>query len=137
MSAHADKTILFVEDDESDVELTRRAFEELGFGPRLEVCPDGRCALASLDKGLQPALILTDVKMPFVNGLELAQTVRADARWKGIPIVFLTSSSEKKDREAAAALGIPDFLSKPMQMADYRPIVERLSDILDGHGAVT
>jgi CheY-like chemotaxis protein len=130
MSPLADKTVLFAEDDEADVELTRRAFAELGFDARLVTASNGKEALRRMDDGLVPDLVLTDLKMPLVNGLELARALRGDDRRKEIPVVILTSSSEVKDRDAAAALGVEAFEMKPMELEGYRPIVARLKALL-------
>ena len=126
MSDLSEKVVLFVEDDDADVELTRRAFEELGFDARVELASDGHAALQRLRAGLRPDLILTDLKMPKINGLELARLLHADPQLASIPVVFLTSSAERRDREEALTLGARAFVTKPMQLADFEPIVALL-----------
>ena len=123
MSDLSEKVVLFVEDDDADVELTTRAFESLGFDARVEHASDGHAALQRLRAGLRPDLILTDLKMPKINGLELARVLHADPQLASIPVVFLTSSAERRDREEALTLGAKAFVTKPMQLADFAPIV--------------
>lgn len=132
MPGPADPLILLVEDDEADVELTLRGFADHGFRPRVEVARHGREALERLEAGLRPDLVLSDVKMPLMDGLALAHALAAHDQWSRIPLVMLTSSSEKRDRDAAAQAGARDYLVKPMELAGYGPLVERLRALLDG-----
>lgn len=126
MSLLAQKTILLVEDDEADVELTRRAFEFYGFDARVETAADGHEALERLRCGPLPDLVLTDIKMPRVNGLELQERLRADERLRQLPVVFLTSSSERADLEHALLHGARAYLQKPMELAQFEAVVAEL-----------
>lgn len=130
MSDLASKTILLVEDDEADVELTRRAFDHYGFDVRLETAPDGEAAMQRLRAGLRPSLIVTDLKMPRLNGLELQLRLNADPALEPLPLVVLTSSSERGDRETSLSRGARAFLQKPMQLDDWRPVIEELRSAL-------
>lgn len=130
MSDLAAKSVLLVEDDDADVELTRRAFEHYGFDVRLETAPDGAAALERLRAGPRPDLLVTDLKMPRLNGLELQQRMIEEPALKGLPVVVLTSSSERGDRETALGRGARAFLQKPMQLDDWRAVIETLKGVL-------
>lgn len=132
MSAIAGKRLLYVEDDDWDVELARRAFEIFGFDARLETAPDGHSALELLKADPLPDLVLTDIKMPRVNGLELQEKMRSDDRLRSLKTAFLTSSAERGDRERALAHGALAFLQKPMDLDSWKPIVEKLRALLGG-----
>lgn len=132
MSAIADKKVLYVEDDEWDIELAKRAFDLFGFAARLETAPDGQAALDMLRSGPLPDLVLTDIKMPRINGLELQEKLRADERLQGLKVAVLTSSAEIGDRERALAHGALAFLQKPMELDAWKPVIETLRQLLAG-----
>jgi two-component system response regulator len=131
------KTVLYVEDDEDDKELTLIHFREAGFSPQVVWVRNGEEALDFLRRGLRgeaplPGLVLADLKMPKMNGLELLGAVRANALWAPIPFVFMTSSGDHRDREAAERLGVTLYLEKPFTAADYGAVVARLGAALAG-----
>ena len=130
MSEITGKTVLYVEDDDLDVELMRRAFESYGFDARLETASDGHAALELLRGDPLPDLVLTDIKMPRVNGLELQEKIRADDRLRELKVAVLTSSAEKGDRERALSHGALAFLQKPMDLDAWKPVVEKLRELL-------
>jgi CheY-like chemotaxis protein len=132
MSENTGKRLLYVEDDAWDVELLQRAFEVYGFDARVETAPDGQAALDLLRGGQPPDLVLTDIKMPRVNGLELQEKIRADARLHALRVAVLTSSAEKGDRERALAHGALAFLQKPMELEAWKPVIETLRALLAG-----
>lgn len=125
-----EKVILLAEDDEGDVFLLRRAFERNGFQPRLLVARDGKEALATLESAPRVDLLLTDLKMPVMNGLELLRDVKARARFEGLRCAVLTSSGERRDREAAERLRVDAYLEKPMSSEQWAPVIERLRALL-------
>lgn len=126
--------MLYVEDDEDDKDLTLIHFREAGFLPEVDWARNGEEALERLRRGLQgaplPDLILADLKMPKMSGLELLAQVRANAHWSRIPFVFMTSSGDHRDKEAAESLRVSLYLEKPISGADYAAVVMRLSALL-------
>lgn len=124
------QVILLVEDNLDDEELTRLAFMECKFANELVVARDGQDALDYLfasgkysgrDVCDQPQVVLLDLKIPKVDGLEVLRRVRADERTKCVPVVVLTSSKQKQDMLSACMLGANSYIQKPV---DYNRFVE-------------
>jgi two-component system response regulator len=124
------KTILLVEDNPDDVLLTQRAMQKNGLGIEVVVARDGAEALALLfegrNGGLVPALILLDLKLPRVDGLEVLKRVRADARTRLLPVVVLTSSKEEQDLIASYSLGANSYIQKPVDFDRFIEAVRQL-----------
>lgn len=122
------KAILLVEDDQVDVMTVRRALKELHVTNRLEHMENGEDALAFLRDTTKdrPCLILLDLNMPIMNGIEFLQEVKSDAELKCIPVVMLTTSDEQKDKLESFTLGIAGYMRKPV---DYRQFVEIIRTI--------
>jgi len=127
--------ILLIEDNQTDIGLTRRALVKSGIGDNLVVKEDGQDALDFLfNKGISagglenilPDLILLDLKMPKVSGLEVLRRIREDRRTRRIPVVVLTSSIEEKDVAAAYDLGANSYLRKPV---DFKQFAEAIHSI--------
>jgi CheY-like chemotaxis protein len=124
--------ILLVEDNPSDAELTSRALKKKNIGSRLFHVKDGAEAISFIfgegDYGKThainlPKLVLLDLKMPKVTGLEVLQKIREDDRTKIIPVVILTSSKESKDISQAYRLGANSFVEKPLEFDKYMTAV--------------
>jgi CheY-like chemotaxis protein len=125
------KVILLVEDNPSDVDLTRRAFQKSHIANRLIVAEDGRQALDYLlesccEPARLPALILLDLKLPLVDGLEVLRQIREDRRTRRLPIVILTSSDEESDLAAAYDLGANSYIQKPVDFKRFAEAVRSL-----------
>ena len=122
------KAILLVEDDQVDVMTVRRALKELHVTNRLEHMENGEDALAFLRDTTKdrPCLILLDLNMPIMNGIEFLQEVKSDAELKCMPVVVLTTSDEQKDKLESFKLGIAGYMRKPV---DYRQFVEIIRTI--------
>jgi two-component system response regulator len=129
------RVILLVEDDPSDVGLTRRAFEKGRIGNKLIVAEDGQQALDYLfgvdpesGRGLNPlpAVVLLDLKLPKVDGLEVLKRIRADSRTKRLPVVILTSSTEPRDLGASYDLGANSYVRKPIDFVQFAEAVRQL-----------
>jgi CheY-like chemotaxis protein len=129
------KIILLVEDDPSDVGLTRRAFAKSRIANELIVAEDGQEALDYLfGRGAQagrevnelPALVLLDLKLPRVDGLEVLRRIRADPRTKRLPVVILTTSQEEQDVANSYDLGANSNIRKPVDFAQFVEAVEHL-----------
>lgn len=121
------KRILLVEDNPNDVELTLAAFEEHRLANEVVVAHDGEEALDYLfRRGAHaerlpgnPAVVLLDLKMPKVNGLEVLEAVREEPSLRSLPIVVLTSSREEPDLERCYALGVNAYVVKPVDFRDF------------------
>jgi two-component system, response regulator len=131
--------VLLVEDDDDHVFLVGRALADLdGAVVAVEVAADGeqaleRLARARFDAGCLPQLVLLDLKMPRMGGLEVLRHLRADERTRDLPVVVLTSSEHLEDREEALRLGATWFVCKPTDGRRLRAEIQQLA----GHWART
>ena len=127
--------ILLVEDNPRDVELTLRALKKRNLANRVFVVEDGAEALnfifcrgqyAQREVGHPPKVILLDLKLPKVNGLEVLRAIRADEQTRRIPVVMVTSSGEGPDIKAAYELGANSYVVKPVEFDAFQEAVSRL-----------
>jgi CheY-like chemotaxis protein len=126
--------LLLVEDDPGDVELTLTALEEYKLANEVMVVRDGQEALDYLYRrgefstrsGGNPAVMLLDLKLPKIDGLEVLQTIRSDERLKLIPVVVLTSSREERDMVRSYQLGVNAYVVKPVDFHDFVNAVKEL-----------
>ena len=123
-----------VEDDPRDVELTLTALEEYNLANEVVVTHDGAEALDYLHcrgefstrSGENPAVILLDLKLPKVDGLEVLQQIKSDPKLKVIPVVVLTSSREEKDMVASYQLGVNAYVVKPVDFHEFVNAIREL-----------
>jgi DNA-binding response OmpR family regulator len=126
--------ILLVEDDPRDVELTMTALEEYNLSNEVVVASDGEEALDYLyyrgkyqrRSGENPAVLLLDLKLPKVNGLEVLEAIRADDTLKLIPVVVLTSSREEQDMVKSYKLGVNAYVVKPVDFHEFVNAIKEL-----------
>jgi two-component system response regulator len=126
--------ILLVEDSPDDVELTLRAFKSHNITNAVVVASDGAKALEYLfgsDDGTTPpgdlpAIVLLDLKLPKVNGLEVLERIRADERTRFLPVVILTSSNEQQDLVEGYKLGVNSYVRKPVDFTEFTEAVRQL-----------
>lgn len=121
--------ILLIEDNPDDVELTLRAFRQKDLQNRIVVARDGAEAIsfATGDQGRGvPALILLDLKLPKLSGLEVLKALRDDERTALVPVVVLTSSVEEEDLVSAYRLGANSYLRKPVDFDEFLGVVGQL-----------
>lgn len=126
--------ILLVEDDPKDVELTLTALADYNLANEVIVTSDGEQALDYLHHrgafsgrpGGNPAVMLLDLKLPKVDGLEVLQHVRSDDTLRFIPVVVLTSSNEEKDMIASYRLGVNAYVVKPVDFHEFVNAVKEL-----------
>jgi CheY-like chemotaxis protein len=126
--------ILLVEDDPKDVELTLTALEEYNLANEVVVARDGAEALDYLycrgnfasRSSDNPAVLLLDLKLPKVNGLEVLQQIKSDEKLKMIPVVVLTSSKEEKDMVASYRLGVNAYVVKPVDFHEFVNAIKEL-----------
>lgn len=122
------KPILLVEDDQVDAMTVKRALKELNVTNPLVHRENGEAALAHLrDPGSEkPCIILLDLNMPLMNGIEFLQVVKQDEILRRIPVVVLTTSEEQQDKVSSFDLGVAGYMAKPV---DYRQFVEVMRSI--------
>ena len=126
--------ILIVEDDPKDVELTLTALEEYNLANEVVITRDGEEALDYLycrgnfkmRSSDNPAVLLLDLKLPKVNGLEVLQQIKSDEKLKMIPVVVLTSSREEKDMVASYKLGVNAYVVKPVDFHEFVNAIKEL-----------
>ena len=126
--------ILLVEDDPKDVELTLTALEEYHLANEVVVARDGEEALDYLyRRGIfatrsndNPAVLLLDLKLPKVDGLEVLQQIKSEENLKMIPVVVLTSSHEEKDMVASYRLGVNAYVVKPVDFHEFVNAIREL-----------
>jgi CheY-like chemotaxis protein len=127
--------ILLVEDNPDDMELALRALRKINLTNRIEVVRDGAEALdfifcrgpyegRSMENG--PKLILLDLKLPKIDGLEVLQKVKSDSRTRKTPIVVLTSSREERDIVESYELGVNSYIVKPVDFEQFMEAVNQL-----------
>ena len=127
--------ILLVEDNPNDVELTLHAFKKQKLANRIQVVRDGAEALdylfatgefAGRDINQHPKVILLDLKLPKVSGLEVLERIKADARTRSIPVVVLTSSGEERDIVESYHLGVNSYIRKPVDFEQFTESVRTI-----------
>jgi two-component system response regulator len=127
--------ILLVEDNPNDVELTLHALKEHRIANHIEVVRDGAealdfifCAGAYAHRRIEnsPKLILLDLKLPKVDGLEVLRRVKSDPRTRKIPVVMLTSSREERDIVESYQLGVNSYITKPVDFDQFSDAVRQL-----------
>jgi CheY-like chemotaxis protein len=127
--------ILLVEDNPADVELTMHALRRNNLANRIHVARDGEEALdflfcrgphstRSFDN--PPRMVLLDLKLPKVDGLEVLRQLKGDSRTKAIPVVILTSSKEDRDMVSGYRFGVNSYIQKPVDFTAFRDTIKQL-----------
>ncbi|MDP4290104.1 MAG: response regulator [Bacteroidota bacterium] len=129
------KTILLVEDNKSDIELTKRALKREHIMNEITVVEDGKEALdymfgtgayAGRDLSKMPTLVLLDIKLPIIDGLEVLKRIRADERTHRQVVVILTSSKEEHDLITGYDLGVNGYIRKPVDFIQFAEAIKYL-----------
>ncbi len=127
--------ILLVEDNPDDVELTRRALKKNNIANEIVVAADGVAALdflfgrgdhAGRDTTIQPTVVLLDLKLPKVDGMEVLRAIRANESTHLLPVVILTSSAEERDLINGYSLGANSYIRKPVDFQQFMTAVQQL-----------
>jgi two-component system response regulator len=131
-----DKIVLLAEDNEDEVTLTQMAFKKGRIPHKLVVVVDGREALdfvfyqgkyAHRTPVENPALIILDLKLPLVSGLDVLKQIRSDKNTSRIPVVVLSSSLEEQDQTDSNRLGANDFIRKPTGFSHFIEVVQQIN----------
>lgn len=130
----ADKAIdiLLVEDNSSDLELTLHALQKYKLVNHIEIARDGAEALDILfkgdgnERGARPKVILLDLKLPKLDGLQVLRKIKSDPYTHDIPVVVLTSSREERDLVESYALGVNSYIVKPVDFSQFIEAVQHL-----------
>jgi len=122
------RIILLVEDNADDILLTRRAFQQSSVPSEIVTASDGQEALdylfalgphAGRDRTIRPAIVLLDLKLPKLDGLDVLRRIRADPGTRRLPVIILTSSNEQRDIVQSYDLGANSFVRKPVNFAQF------------------
>ena len=126
------RPILLVDDNPMDVDLTLEAFREQGVANPIIVCRDGEEALQYLAEhgspsdAQLPVLVLLDLRLPKVDGIEVLRHARTDEVWKQVPVIVLTTSRERDDIATAYGLGVNSYIVKPVDFLEFADVVEAI-----------
>lgn len=123
-----DKPILLVEDDEVDQMTVKRALKDIHITNRLDIAGDGEEALKFLkdDRNQKPGIILLDLNMPRMNGIEFLTEIKKDAELMRIPVVVLTTSVEEQDKVNSYNLGVSGYMLKPVDYSQFVEVVKTI-----------
>ena len=136
MTRTKSRVLLLVEDDEGDVWATRRAFSGLSTIEQVETFKDGEHALQWLqERGGDnsgddplPALVLLDLNLPRITGIEFLERIKTDHLLRHIPVIILTTSADANDVQRAYAAGASSYLVKPASMEGFTKVAEAVSE---------
>jgi CheY-like chemotaxis protein len=130
MSSLQPPPILLVEDNPMDLDLTLRAFNKKRLTNHVQVARDGEEALAYIARWESgepvPAVILLDINLPKVSGLEVLRQLKTHERFRRIPVVILTSSREDRDLKTAYDLGVNSYIEKPVSFSKFVEVAEQI-----------
>jgi len=130
-----ERRILLVEDRQDDIDLTLRSLKENKITNKVDVARDGAEALdyifatgAYSDRNIEdlPSVVLLDIKLPKVDGMEVLRRIREDKRTKTLPVVILTSSKEEKDLINGYAIGCNSYVRKPVEFEEFSKAIRDL-----------
>lgn len=125
----SEKYILLAEDNSNDVTLTIMALKKIGVNNRLVVVPDGREALSFLlsdELQEKPSVVLMDLKLPFIDGLEVLSHIRANESTRLLPVIILSASIDGNDRVRSFELGANDFQCKPISFNEFVKLMQEI-----------
>ena len=135
MSGYEEVEILLVEDNPKDAEMTQRALRKHNLGNKVHWVKDGAEALdymfcrgdyAGRSVGRPPRLILLDIKMPKVDGIEVLRQIKADEKLRAVPVVVMTSSNEERDVVDSYRLGVNSYIVKPIEFPAFLEVVAKI-----------
>jgi two-component system response regulator len=128
-------SILLVEDNANDLELALHALKRGNLASQIDVARDGaealdyifcRGAFSGRDPADQPKVVLLDIKLPLVDGIEVLKAIRADEQTRALPVVMLTSSAEDRDLKACYDLGANSYIVKPVDIEQFFAAIQQV-----------
>lgn len=129
-TTNLNQPILLVEDNPVDLDLTLRAFKSRKLTNPIEIARDGEEAIAYIEKWKNgdpvPVVILLDLNLPKVNGLEVLETIKKHPDFRTIPVVVLTTSSESRDVNASYQLGANSYIVKPVDFEKFMEVAKQI-----------
>ena len=135
MSSYEEVEILLVEDNPKDAEMTQRALRKNNLGNKLHWVKDGAEALdyvfrrgdyGGRSAARPPRLILLDIKMPKIDGIEVLRQIKADEKMRTVPVVVMTSSNEERDVVDSYRLGVNSYIVKPIEFPAFLEVVTKI-----------
>lgn len=129
MKFNSEVEILLVEDNESDAELITRVLRKHHLANNIVLLKDGVEALEFLsgeNTKKAPHVVLLDIKLPKLDGIEVLRRMKSDSRTKDIPVVILTSSNQDRDIQAAYELGVNSYVTKPIRFDEFAKVISEL-----------
>jgi two-component system response regulator len=135
VNSYEEVEILLVEDNSKDAEMTQRALRKNNLGNKLHWVKDGAEALdyafcrgeySGRSAGRPPRLILLDIKMPKVDGIEVLRQLKADEKMRSVPVVVMTSSNEERDVVDSYRLGVNSYIVKPIEFSVFLEVVAKI-----------
>jgi len=126
------RPILMVEDNEMDLDLCMQAFREHAIANPLVACRDGEEAVAYIDAHgdptdpLLPVLVLLDLRLPMIDGIDVLRHARLHPVWRQVPIIVLTTSRQDSDIGAAYQLGVNSYIVKPVDFVEFSEVARRI-----------
>ena len=135
MNRYEEVEILLVEDNPKDAEMTQRALRKHNLGNKVHWVKDGAEALdyafcrgeySDRSPGRPPRLILLDIKMPKVDGIEVLRQIKGDEKMRGVPVVVMTSSNEERDVVDSYRLGVNSYIVKPIEFPAFLEVVAKI-----------
>jgi CheY-like chemotaxis protein len=126
------RPILLVEDNPMDLDLTLQALEGNGVANPIVACRDGEEALEYMERHRSPGdlqvpiVVLLDLRLPKVDGIEVLRQARSDPVWRQVPIVVMTTSRENRDIETAYGLGVNSYIVKPVDFLTFTEVVKSI-----------
>jgi CheY-like chemotaxis protein len=123
------KPIMLIEDDKIDQMTVKRAFKELNIANELVIANNGEEALSILneDSSNRPGIILLDLNMPKMNGIEFLQEIKGDNELKTIPVIVLTTSKHEQDKVETFNLGVSGYMVKPVEYPHFLEIMKSIN----------
>ena len=123
------KSVMLVEDDNVDVMTVKRAFKDLNIKNQLIIAPNGEEALEYLknNDNSKPCIILLDLNMPKMNGLEFLRTIKTDENLKKIPVIVLTTSSQEEDVVESFNFGVAGYIVKSVDYIEFTQAIKTIN----------
>ena len=123
------KSVMLVEDDNVDVMTVKRAFKDLNIKNQLIITPNGEEALEYLknNDNTKPCIILLDLNMPKMNGLEFLRTIKTDENLKKIPVIVLTTSSQEEDVVESFNFGVAGYIVKSVDYIEFTQAIKTIN----------